>query len=251
MRAAGFYQQAAASAMSDLARARFLLAEEQVRLHVGSVSDVQLDADRKNAAAYQGQKIGYGFTREYAIALNARGQRQQAVDVLRNGLRAAPAEERSEADHFRLLLGLIAGADAGIGRNELFELLSFGSDPNRQRIALQLLVRGPPVGRAWRAGAAREARPSHGRVRGPSPSLESLLLCRAQLLLVEAHSGLAQSGPLYSRAEEEAHALLERFPGSPLKARPTGSSPARPGSSSATAPRPTTRSRRAALAPAL
>lgn len=217
VRAAGFYQQAAGSAVSELERARFLLAEEEVRLRVGAVSDVQLEADRKNAAAYQGQKIGYGFTREYAIALNSRGQRQQAEDVLQGGLRALPQEERSEADHFRLLLGLVAGAGSGVGRHELFELLSSGSDPDRQRIALELLVRGSPAG-APRSELGERLDRLIGEPKA-HPILESLLLCRAQLLLGEAHSGLAESGPLYSRAEEDARALLEKFPGSPLKAQ--------------------------------
>jgi TolA-binding protein len=43
----------------------------------------------------------------------------------------------------------------------------------------------------------------------PHPILESLLLCRAQLELGDAR---------YARAEDDAHALLDRFPGSPLKA---------------------------------
>ena len=105
VRAAGFYQQAASAAVSDLERARFLLAQEQVRLRMGGVSEEQLTADRKNAEKFQNQKIGYGFTREYAIALNALGRRQQAVDVLQGALRTLPAEERSETDHFRLLIG--------------------------------------------------------------------------------------------------------------------------------------------------
>ena len=125
LRAAGLYQQAAADAVSDLERARFLLAAEQMRLRIGSVSDTQLEADQKNATTYQNQKIGYGFTREYAIALNSLGRRAQAIDVLQGGLRALPPEERSEADHFRLMLGLIAGAAEGVGRQELFELLEF------------------------------------------------------------------------------------------------------------------------------
>ena len=166
---------------------------------------------------YQNQKIGYGFTREYAIALNSRGQRQQAEDVLQGGLRALPQEERSEADHFRLLLGLVAGAGSGVGRHELFELLSSGSDPDRQRIALELLVRGSPAG-APRSELGERLDRLIGEPKA-HPILESLLLCRAQLLLGEAHSGLAESGPLYSRAEDDAHALLEKFPGSPLKAQ--------------------------------
>jgi tetratricopeptide (TPR) repeat protein len=217
VRAASLYQQAASSASSELERARFLLAEEQVRLRTGSVSEAQLDADRKNAATYQGQKIGYGFTREYAIALNSAGRRPQAIEVLQNGLRLLPAGERAEADHFRLLLGLIAGAGDGVGRHELFELLAAGNDPDRQRVALQLLVRSSQTGpqRSELSGALdrliAEAR--------PHPILESLLLCRAQLVLAEAQLGLNESGPLYERAEEDARTLLEKFPGSALKAQ--------------------------------
>ena len=53
VRAGGFFQQAAAAAVSDLQRARFILAEEQVRLRAGGVNEVQLEADRKNAETYQ------------------------------------------------------------------------------------------------------------------------------------------------------------------------------------------------------
>ena len=207
VRAAGFYQQAAAASVSELQRARFLLSEEQVRLRVGPVSDIQLEADRKNAETFQSQKIGYGFTREYAIALNARGRRQQAIDVLQGELRILPSEERSEADHFRLLLGLIAGADAGVGRRELFELLSAGSDSDRQRIALQLLLKSSQAGALRTELGERLDR----LIAEPKahPILESLLLYRAQLGLGDAR---------YARAEADAHALIDKYPGSPLKA---------------------------------
>jgi cellulose synthase operon protein C len=207
VRAGAYYQQAAAAAVSTLQRARFLLAEERVRLRAGGVNDVQLEADRKNAETYQNQKIGYNFSREYAIALNARGRREQAVQVLQSELRLLPPEERSEIDHFRLLIGLIAGAGSGVGRHELFELLSSGTDPDRQRIALQLLVRGSQEG-ASRAELGERLDRLIAEAR-PHPILESLLLTRAQLALGDAR---------YPRAEDDAHALLERFPGSPLKA---------------------------------
>ncbi len=216
VRAAGFYQQAASTAASDLQKARFLLAEEQVRLRVGGVTEDQLSADRKNAEKFQNQKIGYGFNREYAIALNALGRKQQAIDVLQGALRTLPPQERSETEHFRLLLGLIAGAGSGVGRHELFELLSSGTDPEQQRIALQLLVRNSAE------GAARvELGERLGRLIAeprPHPILESLLLCRAQLSLGEARLGLTESAALYARAEDDANAVLEKFPGSPLKA---------------------------------
>lgn len=216
VRAAGFYQQAAAAAVSDLQRARFLLAEEQVRLRVGGVTEDQLTADRKNAEKFQNQKIGYGFTREYAIALNALGRKAQAVDVLQGALRILPAEERSETDHFRLLLGLIAGAGAGVGRHELFELLASGSDPNQQRIALQLLVRNSPSD-AQRTELGERLDKLIAEPR-QHPVLESLLLQRAELALGEAHLGVNESASFYARAEDDANALLEKFPGSPLKA---------------------------------
>ncbi len=216
VRAAGLYQQAASSASSDLQRARFLLAEEQERLRRGGVSESQLEADRKNAAAYQGQKIGYGFAREYAIALAALGRRQQAVDVLQSELRMLPADERSEMDHFRLLIGLVAGAGSGVGRHELFELLNSGGDADRQRVALQLLLRSSQEGAARvEMGERLDRLIAEPR---PHPILESLLVCRAELGLGEAHLGLADSATVYARAEDDARALLEKFPGSPLKA---------------------------------
>jgi tetratricopeptide (TPR) repeat protein len=210
------YQQATAAAVSDLQRARFLLAEEQVRLRVSRVTDEQLAADRKNAEKFQSQKIGYGFTREYAIALAAIGRRPQAIDVLQNALRMLPQDERSEVDHFRLLLGLIAGASDGVGRHELFELMTSGSDPELQRVALELLGRNSPSGpRRTELGETLDKLISEPK---PSPILESLLLCRAQLALTEARAGANESASLYARAEDDANALLEKFPGSPLKA---------------------------------
>jgi tetratricopeptide (TPR) repeat protein len=215
LKAASLYQQADAAAVDSLQRARFLLATEQVRLRMGTVNEAQLEADKKNAETYQYQKIGYGFAREYAIALNSLGRRQQAVDALQNELKAVPPEERSETDQFRLMLGLIAGAGAGVGRHELFELLDTGSDPDSQRIALQLLVRSSD------SDPLRNELGEHlDRLISapkPHPILESLLLCRAQLGLGEAHLGLNESADLYARAEDDAHALLEKFPGSSLK----------------------------------
>jgi tetratricopeptide (TPR) repeat protein len=215
-RAGPFYQQAASAAVSDLQRARFLLAEEQVRLRVGRVTEDQLTADRKNAEKFQNQKIGYGFTREYAIALTAIGRRPQAIDVLQNALRTLPQEEHAETDHFRLLLGLIAGATDGVGRHELFELMASGSDPDIQRVALELLARNSPTGpRRIELGETLDRLIAEPR---PSPIMESLLLCRAQLALSEARLGVNESASLYARAEDDANALLEKFPGSPLKA---------------------------------
>jgi cellulose synthase operon protein C len=217
VRAASLYQQAASAAPGELERARFVLAAEQVRLRSSPVTDAQLDADRKNASAYQGQKIGYGFTREYAIALDSTGRKAQAIDVLQAGLRQLPPEEKAEADHFRLLLGIVAGAGEGPGRHALFELLSSGVDGDLQRAALQMLVRTSQAGP--QRSELSEALDHLIGAKAAHPVLESLLLCRAQLELGDASSGTRDSAPLYARAEADVRALLERFPGSSLKAQ--------------------------------
>ena len=209
--AKGFYQQAESAAPSSFARARFILAREQARLRVGPVSEADAEAQRKNLEQYQGRRIGYGFARTYAALLDALGRKSEAVALLQRQLATMPAEERDELDSTRLVLGLISGAEEGAGRNALNELLRDGVDRDKQRIALQLLAR---------ASALEPAR-SEFRHRldalidlpAPHPILEDLLLFRAELALVDRN---------YAQAEDDAHELLQKFPGSPLKAHALG-----------------------------
>ncbi|MES1166697.1 MAG: tetratricopeptide repeat protein, partial [Pseudomonadota bacterium] len=110
-----------------------------------------------------------------------------------------------------LLLGLIAGAAEGVGRNALGQLLANGTDPEKQRIALQLLARASRDG-----PAAADFRRQLGNLIGaPKPHriLEDLLAVRAQIALGTKD---------YAQAEEDAKALLEKFPGSQLKAEALG-----------------------------
>jgi outer membrane protein assembly factor BamD (BamD/ComL family) len=89
----------------------------------------------------------------------------------------------------------------------LTELLHNGGDREKQRIALQLLA-----GAAAQTGATRDA--FHRLLDDligasqPHPILEDLLLIRAQINLADKNYGLATT---------DADALLEKFPGSPLK----------------------------------
>ena len=211
------YVRAEGEAVSSLQRARFLLAREYVQLRLGSFSAADVDSARKNAEKFQGQKIGYTFSRQYAVVLDATGRRSEAVAALQRQLFALPAEERGVNDDFRLLLGIMAGAgEDGVGRNALSQLLAHGSDPVKQRIALQLLanasLRGPASARAdfrRKLDGLISASPAH-------PILEDLLLFRAQVALIEKNSGS------YLQAETDAKTLLEKFPGSQLKAHANG-----------------------------
>ncbi|MSU70171.1 MAG: tetratricopeptide repeat protein [Opitutaceae bacterium] len=210
-KALDFYSQAGLAAQSDVARARFLLAQYQARLKLGSVRESDIEAVRKNADANQGKSVGYGFARDYAIMLDVFGRKGAAVDVLQRQLRSLPPQERGEADNFRLFLGLIAGAGDGAGRNALSQLLTTGSDPEKQRIALQLLAS------ASLSGPARvDFRSKLDELIKLTPShriLEDLLLFRAQAALAERSPAVSSA-----QAETDAKTLLQKFPGSQLKA---------------------------------
>ena len=210
-RAKELYQQAEAAAPTSLARARFVLAREQARLRLGGVTEAEAETQRKNLEQFQGRKISYGIARTYAAQLDALGRKSDAVALLQRQLFTMPAEEREELDSTRLILGLIAGADESAGRGALGELLRDGADRDKQRIALQLLARD-----AEREPARSEFRKKlDGLIDQPAPHpiLEDLLLFRAELALADKN---------YAQAEDDARGLLQKFPGSPLKAHALG-----------------------------
>lgn len=210
-KARGFYEQAEGAAVSSMARARFVLAREQARLRLGAVDETIAEEARKNMERLQGRKAGYSFARTYAAMLDTLGRKSDAINVLQRQLLTLPAEEQAERDDFQMLLGLIAGAQAGPGRQALQNLLTSGADPVKQRVALQILARASTEGEA-RTQFRREldqllaSAPSH-------PILDDLLLVRAQLALATKD---------YARAETDARTLLEKFPGSRSKAEAYG-----------------------------
>jgi TolA-binding protein len=202
------YGEALKAAGNEMERTRFELAQELAYLRRGVAN---LDAQRQNAERIQG-RYGYEASRQYAIGLDAVGRKSEAVAVLQRLLAALPAEERAEIDKVRLLLGLIAGAaEGGVGRNALFQLLTTGQDAGKQRIALHLLAQ-----RSVRGVAALEFRRKLDELIGapaPHPILEYLRLYRAQAALVAND---------YAQAKADAKELLNRFPGSPLRAPALG-----------------------------
>jgi TolA-binding protein len=201
------YGEALKAAGNEMERTRFELAQELAYLRRGGAN---LDAQKQNAERIQG-RYGYEASRQYAIGLDAAGRKGEAVAVLQRLLAALPAEERAEIDKVRLLLGLIAGATEGVGRNALFQLLTTCQDPGKQRIALHLLAQ-----HSARGAAALEFRRKLDELIGapsPHPILEYLRLYRAQAALVAND---------YAPAEADAKELLDRFPGSPLRAQALG-----------------------------
>lgn len=213
-KAAVLFGQAAEATPSAPARAQFQLKQEQLRLRRGQVTEASLASARRNMDEFSGRARGYQWTRIYAAMLDELGRKAEAAQVLERQLQTMPAEERAEGDETRLLLGLIAGAEQGAGRTALERLLESGSDRTKQRVALQLLARASTQNPSMSNFKRLLDRLIDGAT--PHPLLEDLLLYRAQVTLAAARVAGASGG--YAAAEEDARALLQRFPGSPLKA---------------------------------
>ncbi len=211
-RAGEWYQRAVDSAQSSLVRARFALAEQQSKMMLRNPTDAEIANLRQNIERYSGRSLGYRAVSDLAVALNARGERAAAVTLLQTQLQTLSREQKLVSDEWSLLLGLIAGPNDGTGRNALRNLITHGTDRDKQRVALQLLARGsaePGRGAEFRAkldeliGAA-----------SPHPLLEELLLFRAAHALTDRREGQAN----LARAETDATQLLERFPGTQYRA---------------------------------
>ncbi len=207
-----FYSKAASAGTTDLARARFQLAAERVRLQLAPPPRETLDQTRRVFEQWQGRVPGYEAARDYAVMLARLDRRGDAVQFLqRDVILTLPAQDRSGRDEFDFLIGLIGGARGPAGRASLFRLLASGVKPERQRQALQLLAdasSAEPERSQFRAELNRHlaATPAH-------PIRESLLYFRAQIAVSERD---------FSQAEEDANSLLREFPGSPLRAHAQG-----------------------------
>ncbi len=206
------FEQASAAAVSQLQRVRFLLGREQAALlRRAPLDESRLATLRQTIDDYQGRPMGFESARTYAAALAGLGRSTEAQSVLQRQLAIIPASERNEADQLRLSLGLIADEGSMAGRQAFFTLVRDGQKPETQRIALQLLARGA------RSAAEREQlrRELTDLIGAPVQSriIEDLLLARAQTALANKD---------YAPAEEDARALLERYPASPLKAAALG-----------------------------
>jgi len=204
-----YFAEAERRTRSSLAKARFVLAVEQQKLRVGQpVTEERLQVARQTAATFQGQALGYEYARVYAVMLNAAGRKAEAITALQADVLSVPASERARLDDFRLLLGLIAGAEGGPGRAALVELLETGEDEDRRRVALQLLASASLAGSdhaEFRSVLDHMlADPANER----SPLMDDLLLYRANLAVDDGDNAGAQSF---------AERLLTTFPGSELR----------------------------------
>lgn len=211
-RANQFYSQALATATTDLARARFQIAAERVRLRLAPPAREALDQARRLFDQWQGRVQGHEAARDYAVMLARLDRRGDAIQFLqREVLLLLPAQDRGARDEFNFLVGLIAGARSPVGRTALVSVVAAGVKPERQRQALQLLFESSP-GDSDRAALRTDLDQWLGQV-PPHPLRETLLLFRAQVALVDKE---------FSRADEEANRLLRDYPASGFRAQAFG-----------------------------
>ncbi|HEY4248193.1 MAG TPA: tetratricopeptide repeat protein [Lacunisphaera sp.] len=205
------YDEAARLAVSDLQRARFRLAQEQAQLRGSQLTEAQLKGWRDNMEKYQGTSSGYDALRTYAAGLAGVGHAFEAQSLLQRQLAILPQSERNVADQLRLVLGLVSSEESDARRQAFLQLLRNGQKPETQRLALQLLTH------AAKTPAEREqlTRDLTELISAPtqSPIIEDLLLVRAQTELADKKD---------AAADEDARALLDRYPNSDLKGAALG-----------------------------
>jgi TolA-binding protein len=207
-----FYIKAETAAPNEMARARFKLAGELVRLNIGNTNDAALRQGRADYENLRGKPMGIEYAKLHAVALNLAGRKSEAMTFLRLALLTLLPQERAQADRLRLAQGMIGDrAPGGEGRVALNQLLIVGTDPLLQRVALQLLAQASQddVSRGvFRAELAKliDAAARH-------PIKENLLLARAQVTLAEKD---------YAQAEKDVRDLLEQYPGSQYRANAFG-----------------------------
>lgn len=202
------FAAAITAASSGLQRARFELADLRTNWREEAPTQAQAAILRRRMQEYAGEQVGFDAAKRYAAVLAALGRQEEAVTFLQNQLLTLPPAERGQRDDLRLLLGMIAGAQDGLGRNALWRLLAEGEDRNKQRIALRMLAQGSPDAATRadlreRLGPFLTAEPRH-------PIEQDLILFRAQLA---THPG---------DATRDALRLLEQFPASDLRSAALG-----------------------------
>lgn len=202
------FSNAMQESTSSLQRARFELADLEATWRVSEPTEAQAQRLLRRVEQQMGERVGYDAVRRYVAVLASLGRTAEAISFLQNRLLSVPAVETEVQDDYRLLLGLIAGAESGIGRTVLTRLLIDGEDRQKQRIALRLLVRDS---RQVEMRVELRNQLSELLQRDPPHPIEQdLLLYRAEL------------APSEEAATRDALALLERFPASDLRSAALG-----------------------------
>ena len=95
---------------------------------------------RESYEAFRGSESGFRYAQLLAVAINKRGEQNEAVNILDTALSELPDEYASIGDQIRLLLVVMAGLGSDEGREAARSLVVDGSDRELQRAALQQIA---------------------------------------------------------------------------------------------------------------
>ena len=177
------------------------MAAYQRRVFAGAVDDGIIADLKVKTESFKGQRTGFRFAREYAVALYKTGKAAEALAVVDTQLKLLG--QSAERDGFLLLMGMFSDPDSGRGILALQELLRTGVDKDLQSLGLHLLVQvWSDGGNSRSAGqlpflvSLLEEKPNH-------PLKGELLVLQAQLAFDKREHGLAQ---------QTAEGFLTAFP---------------------------------------
>ena len=105
-----------------------------------SPGQLQLLEEEMESQILQGNRVGYQFAKQYAVALNAAGRPEEAVESIRETLPLILEVDYDLRDELLLLQGILSGRTTEDGRGAFRRLLSTGVTTDLRLHALHSLV---------------------------------------------------------------------------------------------------------------
>jgi tetratricopeptide (TPR) repeat protein len=207
-RAEAAFEDAIAAAVSGAQLAQFRAGQLRLRIISGEATEALAGELERQVDEFQGRRLGFQFVQQYAVVLEQLGRRDEAIDVLQRNAELIPADESEIRDQVLLLLGMIAGADSGTGRDAYRELLASGSEPDLQEVALQQTAEAVANPDSNQAASFINLLDELIEWDPPHALIEQLLYYRSQLALQRDDLEVAES---------DSRELLSKYPGSALK----------------------------------
>ncbi len=138
-----FLERARQAAVSTEQRAQIdLIIYRTSLLESGRISpgQLQLLQEEMESQILQGNRVGFQFAKQYAVALNAVGRPEEAVESIRETLPLILEVDYDLRDELLLLQGILSGRTTEDGRGAFRRLLSTGVTTDLRLHALHSLV---------------------------------------------------------------------------------------------------------------
>jgi len=135
-----FLKKAVELAVFPAQRAQMELALYQRRILSGPVREEMVEDLKQKTEEFKGQRAGFQFVQEYALALHKLGQHANALNILEAHLALLSGVEGQDRDQLLLLIGSLSGKESGRGLLALKQLLRGGGERSPMLLGLHLLL---------------------------------------------------------------------------------------------------------------